>query len=324
MKRRVLVTHADQPIGRRIVKTLWHDEEVERIVAVGEGAPPHAFDRFLSAPAERLVYVRADLSRHRPAWDLFRSTRVREARVDSVVHVPAHGAAPGATSPLAGGVAGRTAEARLVLQHCLELPPITSLVALGSAYVYRLAPGNANRLTEASELDLDPELAPEIRSWIDCDMLFHAEVGHARLRVALLRVPTVVTSGGFAYWNPTLAPGARVRLRPLGFDPLCALVSDKDVAHAVRRAVCARAHGIFNVAGREAVPLSLLCRWTGRPSLGVPSVLLRAARGGGDHLRYGFTLDTRRAERELGFRPRYRVGLARSGDGRLRLETAPI
>jgi hypothetical protein len=56
----------------------------------------------------------------------------------------------------------------------------------------------------------------------------------------------------------------------------------------------------------------------------VPSVQLRAARGGGDHQRYGYTLDTRRAERELGFRPRYRVGLARSGDGRLRLETAPI
>jgi hypothetical protein len=42
------------------------------------------------------------------------------------------------------------------------------------------------------------------------------------------------------------------------------------------------------------------------------------------HLRYGFTLDTRRAERELGFRPGYRIGLARAGDGALRLEAAPI
>jgi nucleoside-diphosphate-sugar epimerase len=42
----------------------------------------------------------------------------------------------------------------------------------------------------------------------------------------------------------------------------------------------------------------------------------------GPHLRYGFTLDTSRARRELGFRPQYRIGLARAGDGGLRLETA--
>jgi hypothetical protein len=67
----------------------------------------------------------------------------------------------------------------------------------------------------------------------------------------------------------------------------------------------------------------------------VPGPLLRAARIGvgrflgdplrgaldGPHLRYGFTLDTHRAERVLGFRPEYRIGMARAGDGGLRLET---
>jgi hypothetical protein len=41
----------------------------------------------------------------------------------------------------------------------------------------------------------------------------------------------------------------------------------------------------------------------------------------GRHLRYGFTLDTRRAERDLDFRPTDHIGLARAGDGALRLET---
>ena len=40
--------------------------------------------------------------------------------------------------------------------------------------------------------------------------------------------------------------------------------------------------------------------------------------------RYGFTLDTRRAEHDLGFRPSSRIGLARAGDGSLRLETASV
>jgi hypothetical protein len=94
--------------------------------------------------------------------------------------------------------------------------------------------------------------------------------------------------------------------------------------------------GVFNLAGREAIPLSVLGRWTRRPCVPVPGLLLRAAGAGigrilreplraaldGPHLRYGFTLDTTRAERELGFRPQYRIGLARAGDGGLRLETA--
>jgi hypothetical protein len=55
--------------------------------------------------------------------------------------------------------------------------------------------------------------------------------------------------------------------------------------------------------------------------LGIES---RLGAGGGAHLRYGFTLDTDRAIAQLGFRSQYRIGLARAGDGALRLETASI
>ena len=332
----VLVTHADEPIGRRVVKTLFHDPEVRRILAVGDGPPPRAFDRFLAGSEPRLSYSRADLARHRPVSALFHSPGFREAEIDTLIHVPRHGAAADAHAPIVAGVAERTAEARLVLQHCLEANDVTSLVALGSAFVYRLPPGNANRLDEESPLDLDPDVVPETRSWIDCDMIFHGELHNDRVRVVLLRVPTVVAEGGFVYLNPLLAGPPGLRLRRLGYDPLCALVSDKDVARAVQAAVHSRHPGIYNVAGSEAVPLSLLGRWTRRPSLPVPRGILAAAAraaqllgrdttgASGSHLRFGFTLDTRRAERELGFRATNRIGLARAGDGSLRLETASL
>jgi UDP-glucose 4-epimerase len=334
----VLVTHADEPIGRRIVKTLFHDPEVGQILAVGDGPPPRSFDRFLVGAQPRLAYARADLARHRPTSDLFRSPRFREAEIDTVIHVPRHGASAGVAAPLVAGVAERTAEARLVLQHCLEATGVRNLVALGSAFVYRLPPGNANRLDEDSELDLDPDVPSETRSWIDCDMIFHGELHNDRLRVVLLRIPTVVAEGGYVYLHPLLAGRPGPRLRPLGYDPICALVSDKDVARAVQAAVHSRRPGIYNVAGSESIPLSLLARWTGRASLPLPGALLgladRSSRllgldtppGSVDaaHLRFGFTLDTRRAELDLGFRPANRIGLSRAGDGSLRLETAAI
>ena len=333
----VLVTHADEPIGRRIIKRLYHDERIENIFALGSGPPPRAFDRFLAGAGERMGYARIDLAKHRPVADLFHSGRFRAAAIDTVVYVPRHGSSAGGP-PMIAGLAERTAEARLILQHSLEVASIRSLVAIGSAFVYRLTPGNANRVTEESELDLDPGVPPAIRSWIDCDMIFHGEVNNEDLRIVLLRVPTVVSTGGYIYMNPCLADRSAPRFRPLGFDPLCALVSDKDVACAVALAVSSRRSGIYNIAGIEAVPLSMLARWTGRPTLPVPGVLLQSAAWGagllgveaarseltGPYLRYGFTLDTDRAEHDLGFRPGYRIGLARAGDGVPRLETAPV
>jgi UDP-glucose 4-epimerase len=334
--RSILVTHADEPLGRRLVKTLFHDEGVERVLAVGTGPAPRAFDRFLAGSPPRVSYARVDLAKHRPVSDLFRSARFRELEIDTVVHVPAHGATSEREAPIVSGVAARTVEARLVLQHALEARSVHSLVAIGSAFVYRLHPGNANLLRETSELDLDPDVTPEIRSWIDCDMIFHAETGSDRLRVVLLRVPAVVASGGFVYLHPALSAGATPRWRALGYDPMCAVVADKDVARAARDAIFSQRSGCSNVAGGETLPLSLLARWTGRPLFAAPGLALRAAAWSaralrrpawrtaveGTHLRFGFALDTRRAERELGFRPSYRVGLARAGDGRVQLETS--
>lgn len=332
----VLVTHADEPIGRRVVKTLYHDESVGRILATGAGAPPRAFEPFGVGSDPRVVYVRLDLARHRPVADLFRSARFRAMEIEAVVHVPQHGVPARAPARIAAGLPERTAEARILLQHCLETASVRRLVAVGSAFVYRLPPGNANRLDEDSPLDLDPGLPAPLRSWVDCDMIFHGEVGSDRLRVVLLRVPTVVAEGGYVFLHPGLEGPAGWRAVPLGFDPLCALLCDKDVARAVRAALRARRAGVYNVAAAEAIPLSTLARWTGRRTLALPGGWLSLWSGAarltgaasalpdGPHRRYGFTLDTRRAERELGFRPGYRVGLAPAGDGRLRLETAAL
>ena len=75
----VLVTHADEPLGRRVVKTLFHDDRIERIFALGGGAAPRGFDRFLAGSPPRVAYARIDLAKHRPMTDFFHSARFREA-----------------------------------------------------------------------------------------------------------------------------------------------------------------------------------------------------------------------------------------------------
>lgn len=330
---RVLVTHADEPIGRRLVKQLFHDPRVEEILALGGGPVPRAFARFLAPGGPRTTYARVDLAKHRPVANLFHSAAFRAARIDSIVHLPRHGICNESAAPLVGGLSERTAEARMIVQYAIESADVRSLIALGSAFVYKLQPGNANRVDEDSELDLDPKVGADIRSWIDADMIIHGEVHSERLRVVLLRAPTVVADGGFVYMNPALPPNAPCA-RALGFDPICSVISDKDSARAIRAALHSRRSGIYNIAGREAVPLSVLLRWTGRSAPALPHPLLSWVGSGarllrlgpapfsGTPLRFGFTLDTRRAERELGFCVGDEIGLSRAGDGTLRLETA--
>ncbi len=338
-RRNILISHADEPLGRRLVKCLHYDEAVESILAVGAGPPPHAFDRFLRGDsAGRLSYIRVDLARHRPVNDLFHSSAVRRDQIDTVIHLPHRGSIGRELQPALAGVPDRTSEARLVLQHCLEVASIRHLIAIGSACVYRLVPGNANRLTERSEIEFDPDLPAETRSWVDCDMLFHAEIHNERLGVTLLRLPTVVGQTGSLLMNPSLETPETPAVRAMGFDPMCALVADGDVVRAVQLALHRRAEGIFNIAGRESLPLSVLARWAGGRSLGIPGPLLRGLAGAarllgaerarasldGPHLHYGFTLNTELAESSLGFQPRHRIALGRGDDGRPRIETSPI
>ena len=128
--------------------------------------------------------------------------------------MPRHGATSSAAAPIVSGLPERTAETRLVLQNCLETASVRNLIALGSAFVYRLSPGNSNRLDEDSELDLDPDVIPQIRSWIDCDMIFHGEVHNDRMRVVLLRVPTIVAEGGYVPIRPSSRPRRRRACSP--------------------------------------------------------------------------------------------------------------
>lgn len=318
--KRIVLTHADSPIGTLLMESLHHDRNVERIVALGAGPPPVAFERYSSSNDRRVTFTQIDLARPRSTTSVFNSSLLKEAQVDSLIYVPAHGG-PKNVPRTALGEASQTVEARLVLQHALELRGLRTLVGLGSAFVYRLIPGNANLFNEASELDLSQDVMTEIRGWIDADLLFQREFNNPALRVVLLRLPTVAGVRGEVHFNPVLDAALTLSMRPMGFNPICALVSDKDVVRATMLALHGTARGAFNIAGFETVPLSVLANMIGRTNLPLPATFVSLASrlasvvGGGQfpasrnapQLRYGFTLDPERARRELGFEARYRI-----------------
>lgn len=65
----------------------------------------------------------------------------------------------------------------------------------------------------------------------------------------------------------------------LGFDPLYQFIHEFDAARAIAIALESRARGVFNVAGPQPLPLSLLIEATGRKELPLPAPIFRRALG---------------------------------------------
>lgn len=70
-------------------------------------------------------------------------------------------------------------------------------------------------------------------------------------------------------WVPTI----------LGFDPLFQFMHESDMSEAICLAVERRIRGVYNVAGPQPVPLSVVIRATGRSSVPLPEIVFQAALG---------------------------------------------
>jgi nucleoside-diphosphate-sugar epimerase len=174
-------------------------------------------------------------------------------------------------------------------------------------------------VSESQLLAFDAETEPEVRAWIDADLVCQGELHDSRLAMTILRAATIVTETGEFLNSPPLGAGDA----PLGFDPLLAVVSERDVARALVLALHADRPGIYNIAGREVFPRSQLARAPGTLESArwlVERVLLRRPAPASALHRYGIVPSTRLAHDALGFEPQYRVEVRGSG-ARRRIDT---
>ena len=101
----------------------------------------------------------------------------------------------------------------------------------------------------------------------------------------------------------------------LGFDPLFQFMHEQDAARAICTALEKGPRGVFNVAGPDPVPLSLIIRETGRQPLHVPEFLFRFTlgrfglprlpRGAIEHIKYPLVVDSTLFREATGFVPTF-------------------
>ena len=96
-----------------------------------------------------------------------------------------------------------------------------------------------------------------------------------------------------------------------GFDPLYQFMHERDVVRSIVAAVKERPKGVFNVAGPQPVPLSVLVRQTGRSAVPLPEPIFarmlgrfglpKLPRGALDHIKYPIVIDGSSFARATGF-----------------------
>lgn len=111
----------------------------------------------------------------------------------------------------------------------------------------------------------------------------------------------------------TLATFLRGRAVPmlLGFDPLFQFIHEEDAVQAITLAVEKRVRGIYNVAGPQPLPLSVIAREAGRPVVPLPEFVLAAVlgraglpslpRGALTHIKYPIVVDASAFRKAVGF-----------------------
>ncbi len=101
----------------------------------------------------------------------------------------------------------------------------------------------------------------------------------------------------------------------LGFDPLFHFMHEEDVVSALCKALDKRPKGVFNVAGPQPVPLSMVIRETGRTNIPIPEIVFalmlgrfglpKLPHGALEHIKYPVTVDGSAFKNATGFAHKY-------------------
>jgi UDP-glucose 4-epimerase len=169
---------------------------------------------------------------------------------------------------------------RAVFNHCNEYG-VEHAIFVGRHTYYGAAPDSPLYHTE-DEPPMAVTTFPELADLVAADLYAGTALWRfPRLCTSVLRMCYTLGPTG----HGTLATFLRGPRVPhvLGFDPLYQFMHESDVVTAICLTLDKRIHGVYNVAGPQPVPLTVIIRETGRTSIPIPEFLFMRLLG-----RFGF------------------------------------
>ncbi|HET9991716.1 MAG TPA: NAD-dependent epimerase/dehydratase family protein [Kofleriaceae bacterium] len=300
---KVMITGATTPLGLGLVDRLFANPAIELVLAVGGDV--------ISAHRDpRFRFHALDLAHPRAMHDLLWG-EARALAIDTVVHAMQHRSA----DERGADVHAQNVEStRALVLGCAHHASIRHLVVRSFSEVYALPHATPDLLDEDAALEFGAGLPQWVRDRVEADLVA-CTADHAPLAVTVLRCAEILAPDmGSQLWDYLRS---RVCLRPAGFDPIVNVLSLADAIEAFAAAVEHPVAGVFNIVGRDSLPLSRAIACAGRIAVPVPSALLsplyrlrRRIAGFEFHydlnakrFHFGGVLDGTRARDQLGYEP---------------------
>jgi UDP-glucose 4-epimerase len=206
--------------------------------------------------------------RKRDAADVFRKTRP-----EAVIHMATVTHLVAQTEERYRINLGGT---RAVFEYCNEFG-VEHAIFVGRHTYYGAAPDSPLYHTE-DEPPMAMTTFPELSDLVAADLYAGSALWrYPKLCTTVLRMCYTLGPTG----HGTLATFVQGPYVPtvLGFDPLFHFMHERDTVTAICLGLDARLRGVFNVAGPQPVPLSVIIRETGRKNIRIPEFLFVRALG---------------------------------------------
>jgi len=314
----VMVSGATTAAGVALIERLIAEDPERRVLAVALD-PAHETAALWRHP--QVDYRCVDLVRNRRLRGLLFGA-ARDLEIDTVVHLAMH------RSPSARGAKVHRLNVevtRELLHMCEDHPTIRRFIFRSFVEVYDVRPHQPDLIGEDHPLNLSSGAPQWVRDRVHADLTACTQLGLGELDVVVLRCAECVAPGVGSQLHDYLQ--SRVCYRAMGYDPMMNLLSFDDLVRALQIAVDRAPSGIFNIQGKDTLPLSEVVRRAGRMGISVPGALiapLYAARTrfrGGDFsydvnsLRFHFSgiLDGRRTHDRIGYCPESPIDFSQFG-----------
>lgn len=290
---KVLVTGISGKLGRMVARRLV--EAGHEVRGIDKRGWPNA--------PEGVTVVETDI-RKRPAEDVFRTFEPEAViHMATVTHL---------TEKSPDRFRINLQGTRAVVEHCAHYG-VSQLVFVGRHTYYGAGPDSPLYHSE-DEPPLGLHDFPELADLVAADLFAGS---------ALWRFPTVSTAVLRLVY--TLGPAKHGTLASflagprvpcvMGFDPLFHYLHEFDAVDAILAALTSKLRGVFNVAGPQPLPLSVIIRETRRIEVKVPEPLFSLGlgrfgmptlpKGAVEHIKYPIVVDATPFQRATSFRPRF-------------------
>ncbi len=201
---------------------------------------------------------------------------------------------------------------RAVFEHCRAYG-VPHVVFVGRHTYYGAGPDSPLYHTE-DEPPQGLETFPELADLVAADLYAQTALWrHPELTTSVLRLCYTLGTPGVG----TLAGFLRHQRVPviLGYDPLFQFMHEDDAVSAILLALEKKVRGVFNVAGPQPLPFSVIVRRTGHRPVMLPELLVKRLMGHAGfprlpagalaHLKYPIVIDDSAFRRATGYRHRF-------------------